>query len=134
MKLIEFDSRDIHSGSTDHPMISVGYNSGYFTLNREAVRITGVQAGAKVTIIQDEDSPKDWYLRIAYNNFGFKLRETKGGTMVFAARSVAHRLIKACFSANSTHRMMLSPEKEGDMWPIITKSGKQVRISKEVKA
>lgn len=124
MKLIEYDRRDVRSTNIEHPMITVTPKSGVFILNKAAVLVTGLKSFDKVTLLQDEEKPGDWYLRLAYNTFGFRLRDDGKGNLKFSARSIAVKMATICLGSQNSHRMMISGEKTEDMWPIITKSAK----------
>jgi hypothetical protein len=77
MGLIKYDSTNTRSGSrAAKPTISFA-KAGMITISGAAVAILKLKEGDKVSIFQDEEEPKDWY--IAPDPAGFEIRPIKSG-------------------------------------------------------
>lgn len=74
MKLKKFDSTTAN-GHSNKPSIFFS-KAGTIALNKEFSSKIGLEVNDKVSIVQDEENPDDWYLLIDDEN-GFPLRENK---------------------------------------------------------
>ncbi|HBL74273.1 MAG: hypothetical protein A2W90_18135 [Bacteroidetes bacterium GWF2_42_66] len=63
-----------------HGAVSIRVNAktGVISLSSATVKILGLEAGNGIAIINDEDSPKDWYIHVSASPDAFKLRTFKG--------------------------------------------------------
>jgi bifunctional DNA-binding transcriptional regulator/antitoxin component of YhaV-PrlF toxin-antitoxin module len=57
--------------------------TGLISLNAAAAETVGLKPGDKLEIVQDEDSPKDWYIKAKSSEDGFEVRDYKNGAVAF---------------------------------------------------
>lgn len=74
MKLQIYNRKDLLKGKNTNPCISIT-PKGLWTINVSACRAINFEPGTQISIVQDIDSPRDFYLMRDPN--GIKLREKK---------------------------------------------------------
>jgi hypothetical protein len=75
MKLIEFNSENSSNKVQKFPAVRIAGRAGTFCFNREAVDLMELSYDSSVVVCQDEDSPRDFYIRKTENPAAFKLRQ-----------------------------------------------------------
>ena len=125
MKLVKQVST--HCGNIIAPMISVSKN-GVMRINQPAVIQFSASEGQKLNIYQDEDSPKDWYIKFEDDGLILRKKESQGKGLLFQSSSIARDMIKSLgfetrFSAQIAKNKMIAPNVEG-FYAIITSSAK----------
>lgn len=109
-----------------------------FNINREAAELMELKLNTRVDIIQDEESPMDWYITKSEDPNAFVLASWRENEKSFLIRSTA--LVRKMFSAlkfDSSVKSYSLPigldpiihkEKRGGvelkLWPIITAAAK----------
>ncbi|OSZ79302.1 hypothetical protein CAP35_13900 [Chitinophagaceae bacterium IBVUCB1] len=88
-----------------------------------AVESIGLKAGDKVSLVQDEDNPSDWYLMIDEQE-GFTLRADKDSKhLSFNCAALSNTVLDACFDNvfSATFKLITEPNKSGGVnyYPII---------------
>jgi hypothetical protein len=94
MKLIEFNSENSTNKVIKFPAVRITHSAGTFCFNKEAVELMELAHDSSVVICQDEDSPRDFYVRKSENPAAFKLRQ-KINTyhMLFSCGKVARQIL-----------------------------------------
>ena len=76
------------------PRISLNRKSGLISINKTLVEAMGLTAESKVSLVQDEEKPIDWYLMKDPN--GFHIRKSKSSaSMSFNCCSLATSVFKS---------------------------------------
>lgn len=128
MKLKVFNEKNSHRKGVQPANLRI-HKKGTCTLNVTAVRKLGLKAGDRISIVQDEDSPVDWYL--LKNDEGFALRPagTNIKALMFNNYLFAHELFRSCSLSGKSYgfRLAVVPEKkEGlELYSILTASARQ---------
>ncbi len=81
MKLNKFDATNSMSIRTGVPSIGFG-KGGAITLSKKFLEETGIKKPVMASIVQDEDTPEDWYVIIGDPD-GFQTRENSAGGLAF---------------------------------------------------
>lgn len=91
MKLIKFDATNSKTHKSGEAIIRFNMAGG-ISLTKTATEELGLKAGQKVSVVQDEEKPEDWYL-VINDEDGFELRENTTGTGVaFNNAYIVHTL------------------------------------------
>ncbi len=98
MKIKRFNIENTKCVKIGKPTIRFA-KQGQITLSTEAVRKMNIKPGDKIEFIQDEEKPKDWYLK--KSKIGFSTRKYSGSDALICNASTICRLF------------MISVEKEG---------------------
>ena len=124
MKLKEYNADNSKSVSMGTPCLSVARKSGTISFNKGAVSLMGMTPDSAVTVSNDEDSPRDWYVSISKDPAAFKIRLKAGTTSaMFNCSLVAGKLIDAVSEIKrASLRLSKEPVVIGDLtyWLIIT--------------
>jgi|GEM_PF-919506 hypothetical protein len=130
MKLKLFTPETCGHSYTGKCTLNVNYGSGVFTFSKTAVQQLKLKPGMYCIILQDEASPKDWYLKLDKKQ-GFQLRTANKGesiALLFNNSYTAREIAKSIgITGNATYLIAAEPlvvDKE-QLWPIITSSAKQ---------
>ncbi len=67
---------------------------GIWTFNKVTAKDLGVKVGDRITIFQDEENPKDWYLHIDRSPSGFLVRDS-AGQLRFSSKPSFVRMIES---------------------------------------
>lgn len=96
--------------------------SGCISFNRKAVVAIGLKPGDKLIFFQDEENPKDWYMKISKNK-GAELRATTSGNggLVCNFAAVAQNVFTSTGTSSRVKFQILTLP-ENDMYGIITKN------------
>ena len=81
MKLQKFDASNSKSVRTGEPTINFNMAGG-ICFSKTFCQKIGLKKGDKVSIVQDEDQPEDWYIIIGDKD-GFPIRENTGEGCAF---------------------------------------------------
>ena len=94
MKLIEFNSENSGRTVPKFPAVRITHGAGTFCFNKEAVELMELTHDSSVVICQDEDSPRDFYIRKSENPAAFKLRQKiKTYHMLFSCGKIAKQIL-----------------------------------------
>jgi hypothetical protein len=75
MKLTEFNASNSSAVRPERPpVIRVNKRAGLISLSKAAVELLGVSVGNGVVFLQDEDSPRDWFICKSNTDVSFVLR------------------------------------------------------------
>ena len=145
MKLKEFSTTGIKSLKG---IATITFTkSGCISFNRKAVETIGLKTGDKLIFFQDEENPKDWYMKISEDK-GAELRATtsgngglvdgetstlaihhchiiKGdtrGTISLIAISLVVQNVFTSTGTSSRVKFQISTHPDNDMYAIITKN------------
>lgn len=111
------------STSTRHGIPSISFaRSGVITITSSFTESIGPDAwiGKKLGIYQDEDSKKDWYIKL--ENEGLALRAIKGGKLKAQSSSISRDFHNTFEATKSAKCLLSTKEMEGGYYAIITKS------------
>ena len=80
---------------------------------------------SKITILQDSQKPKDWYVKVTDDEHGFALRKTTGKGLCFSSAVVAGEILRETAPDGvGSVSILLAGEPENEMWALITNSVK----------
>lgn len=110
MKLIEYTTENTSNATPKYPFVRVG-KSGLFSFNGEAQALLELTDESSVTVSNDEDSPRDFYIRKTEIPGAFKLRG-KGSAkfLMFNCAKVA-KLILSSAKTDKGESFRISKEK-----------------------
>lgn len=135
MKLKAYTPKTCGHTYTGKSTINLNYGTGVFSFSKTAVQLLKVKAGMCCTLLQDENQPKDWYLKFSKFD-GFTLRNSQKGVqamLIFNNSFTARALAKSIgLTGNATFLIATEPlmvDKEL-LWPIITSSAKSKKGGK----
>ena len=120
MKLKEFSTTGIKSLKG---IATITFTkSGCISFNRKAVETIGLKAGDKLIFFQDEENPKDWYMKISEDK-GAELRATTSGNggLVCNFAVVAQNVFTST-GTSSRVKFQILTHPDNDMYAIITKN------------
>lgn len=129
MKLKEFNSQNSSFIKTGEPTISCNVKAGLMNLSAELCKSMKLEADDRVSVLQDEDTPQDWYL--AASKEGFKLRKDRddksGNTALSFNNTITVKAIAKSLGIESNYfKCRVGDEPvilgKGKYFPIITKS------------
>jgi len=90
MKLKTYNSASF-SGRRGVVKLSLG-KSGLISISLSAASMIGVKSGDRVELVQDEDAPRDWYIKSGHSEHGYLLRGYKNGTLCFGSKPLAQTI------------------------------------------
>jgi hypothetical protein len=117
MKLKKYDA-SVQSTRTGEPRISFD-DKGVIRINKTAVQAIGLKAGDKVSFLQDEENPTDWYL--SKDKDGFPTRDVNdSGGLVINSSKTRNDFYASLFEANEeegrrSFPLAIEPEKNNGM-------------------
>ena len=93
MGLKRFNTETTKGMGTGQPLVSIARNAGLISIFGATAEALGLKPGDKVSIVQDQDNPKDWYIDTK-DEAGFKLRGSdKGKGLSFNNSVICNRLL-----------------------------------------
>lgn len=124
MKLITYNADN--TVSKQSPKLSIRKQGGVF-LNKAAVDNFGLKAGDKIEFVNDEDSPREWYIKCILSDKGFELKDSKFNSLTFNSKVLTDAILDSIKFDHSA-AMLLSSSKTtidgNDYWVIVTGSAK----------
>lgn len=134
MKLQEFN---VSNSRTKQPKGSPRIrlqSDGSMTFNTAASALMDIGKETRVKLFQDNDSPKDWYIRLVVTQDGFPLTKNnaRGKTLTFHCRVLADKICESMGVKPNTFRSISIPlakcvEINGvAYWPMLL-SGSEIR-------
>lgn len=96
--------------------------TGLVILNEAAVHGLNLKSGDKIDLVQDEDRPKDWYLRIRETGFILRPKDTKHKAILKFASIVLVKKIQSSLGIDHTFSVPVAIKPSQDMYAIITSS------------
>lgn len=125
MKLKSFNATNTKAVRYGKPTVNVS-KSGVFNFSKTASELIMLELTPYIEILQDEERPKDWYVKLSTMEKGFSARKYKEGNNVTNSAFTARQLLKSIgFTGNSVSFLIAGkPTKlEGELlWPILTAS------------
>ena len=120
MKLKEFSTTGIKSLKG---IATITFTkSGCISFNRKAVETIGLKTGDKLIFFQDEENPKDWYMKISEDK-GAELRATTSGNCGLVCNfAVVAQNVFTSTGTSSRVKFQISTHPDNDMYAIITKN------------
>lgn len=128
MKLKIYNRHTVPSARQVDPTISLNSKTGLVNISSSAAAIIGLNDGDFVCIVQDETSPKDWFMYKSTEEDGFKVRNLKQNVkqVSFNNVTVVRDLYESIKFTDNTTKMRVSNacvQHEGLLLvPIITSS------------
>lgn len=128
MKLKTFSPANARIAKRGVAFISINFTVGTVSINTVAAEMMGFQPFDCVVFAQNEDEPKEWFVRKCANKEdGFALRKHKNSAnnhLVFNAISITERIKEsvACNKVSSRCNIGTEPTQEGEFvwWELIT--------------
>lgn len=74
------------------PTVNINPKSGLFAISKEAATLMGITEKSRISIAQDEDNSKDWYIIVSKSGEGFIPRMTDGRAQ-FSSSPIANKLL-----------------------------------------
>jgi hypothetical protein len=99
MKLKTFDLSNTKTIVTKEPVIRISKSAGLISLNASAAAAIGLAAGDRIVFVQDEDSPRDWYIKKSTDDNAFPVRDDEGRKDLNSSH-IAHRIINSAQKAS----------------------------------
>lgn len=125
MKLKEFNKVNAGSGKISTALVTVGVK-GLVSINQAGCEKMKLKAGDRVSLFQDEEREKDWYLCRTDSENGFQLRENKSGSRSFNSSKLAASIVDSLGleEAKSFKCLIggMSPFEGKELFALITKS------------
>lgn len=93
---IKIHTPELHpsAGRGSDPKVSISRKTGTVTLNKGTIELMGLSETSKVSLVQDEEHPTDWYLMKDPNGFAIR-QASQSKSMMFNNSS----LVKSIFSS-----------------------------------
>lgn len=112
MKLIKFDCTNARSQRVGESTIRF-HRQGQISISKKFCEELGLKAGTPVSVVQDEETPEDWYL-VINDKDGFPLRKYNDGNMAFNSAFIAKSFLEAMGYENAISGGCLLATKETD--------------------
>lgn len=115
-------TRDAASRMPGIPKIRVA-KSGLITINPGAAERIGIKLGDIISLAQDEERPKDWYLNVNGDPAGYKCRVDKNKSFAFNSVPITTTVLKSLGQDASISIAVGAESIEFDgkiFWPLIT--------------
>lgn len=126
MKLKTYLPTDFKTSLRSKPTIHLASKSGTVTFSKGAVSVLGLSEEKRnVLILQDEDHPQDWYLRVlpAGSTEGFNLRNKSDQNMMFNSCGLVNKIFTDCKHSKPSGTVLIGAyDNEADVYPLITSS------------
>jgi hypothetical protein len=116
MKFKEFNSSNSTMLAPGEATIRINSKAGILSFSKEASRILQFNSTTKVVMLQDEDLPSDWYVKITEAENGFPLRKKDEKT-------------EYCFNSTPLCKAVLASLKTDKTTPVYKAAG--FKISKQ---
>jgi hypothetical protein len=115
------------------PVIAVNPDNGRISFSTSLVQGIGLKENDRVTFVQDEERPKDWYL--VKNAEGFQLKES-GQVLAIVNKSIAKAIMDS-IGVDSTAKIPVAikhQDIEGHrLFAVFTKGVEQMKVRKPYK-
>lgn len=82
MKLKVFNQTNSKHSVTGRPTLRIHKRGGLLTFSKAAAELMDVKSGDKIVIVQDEESPENFYVHKTSNPDGFTLRGKQGSNKI----------------------------------------------------
>lgn len=128
MKLKSYTPETCPSVRSTKPFISFSTKSGLIIFNRKACEIIGISEDSLVQLLNDENEPENWYLRVSEHKkeAGFPLRKygTQNTGLAFNCSSLVHSIADSVSFTGRSGRVFIGEsvfvKGTGDVWTLIT--------------
>ena len=132
MEFKRFNKNNCFAQRHFEPAISLNLKSGTISFNKGLVELMSLQLGTKIVVLQNEETPKDWFLLITKRDAGFVIRgqvNAKYTTLFFRSRYLVHKMIESIKPDKTGTILCLVAKHPIDnggehLWPIITSSAR----------
>ncbi|MDC1285229.1 hypothetical protein N8Z33_00920 [Flavobacteriaceae bacterium] len=125
MKLKVYNEQNSHGKSVSPATIRI-HSKGVCSFNATAVRELNLKTNDRVSLLQDEESPANWYICKSEDGFNLRNAGTNKTALLFNNYLFTKNLYKSCNLGGLSYGFMLSvtPEKVDGMklYAIITAS------------
>ena len=111
MNLLIYDSRNVHGkvNCGKDPIISIYPKYGFIKINSRACELMVLKAGQRVILVQDEDSPEDWYIAKTEQISGFTVHQHKDqNNLIMTSKKMCHLILSSLgiLESRPTHFLM----------------------------
>ena len=121
MKLIEYNNLKSRSSENTEPLIHVS-KSGIITFNQQLINELKLVQKRKISFFQDEDSPKDWYIKLDTIN-GIPLKEKKNSSILYIQyKNLSDKILESLNSKNKSLKIRVSTQLHEGMYSLITRA------------
>lgn len=109
MKEIIYDGQACRQGTKNVPAVTFNRRSGRVAISRIGCELLG--SPQAVTLIQDADHPRDWYIRPSRNGYVLKTYpQEKTMSAVFFDKRLTESILKSQMVSDVRIRMGIAPE------------------------
>lgn len=125
MKLKEYNALTSNKQPRGAATVRCNRKTGQIMFSAKAAHDIGLSDGKHVSIFQDEDRPKDWYVSLSdEKSGGFKLRQNSSSQgVVFNSTHIARSILDSVGNTDNSATMMMGKEtdlNDKSYWAIIT--------------
>jgi len=80
MKLKEFNTSNSKTATPGEPTIRLNSKAGLFGISKAAAELLSLNDTSKIVIVQDEENPTDWYIKVSTDQNAFTIRKGKNAS------------------------------------------------------
>ncbi|MFO0386340.1 MAG: hypothetical protein ACK505_06145 [Flavobacteriales bacterium] len=130
MKLKVFNQANTATTKSTGHFISIQTKNGAICFSKDLSILLDLDNN-KIEFIQDEDKPKDWYLRVSQDENAFDVRIKKAGTIIQTTTLCRAIVSSLGIDFVGSYRFMVADKPTDGLYAIITKSLKEVKVNRK---
>lgn len=124
MKLKKFTPSKCTGRRSTTRTVSFNKRNGYIFVNQATQKDLDIKESDKITFVQDEENPKEWFLMKSDDGFTIK-RSSASGSLYTMSKEVANNVIRSLEILDNAVRVMISDQAimyEGQkLYPLVTR-------------
>lgn len=126
MKIKKFNPSTVKVGRGTRYVKTISFNrkSGLVSINLATSQALNITQESKLTFVQDQDKPKDWYVMHDPNGYSLR-RSSASASIIFVCRELCIALLESINVMENAARIIVSdtPVSEGDkvIYPLVTR-------------
>jgi hypothetical protein len=125
MKLKTFNRKDCNMGANEKRPLIGFEKTGIIRLNRKLCEALNIEIGDKINILQDQESPRDWYIELTKAEHGLVMRKHNTGALCCNAKAIVaeiQRSLGVVINKSMNYRVSTQPAvDETNIYAIITR-------------
>jgi len=129
MKLKIYNAENSATILLDKPIIRMNAKTGMLSFSKQAVRLLELSDEKGVIVANDEESPKDWFIRVCHDKMAYKVKcgnNDKKGMVFFSSTAIVRKVFSTLGITKNSVGFQISRQPvvhEGlQYWLIITVS------------
>ncbi|MDR2913457.1 MAG: hypothetical protein LBV74_01245 [Tannerella sp.] len=95
MKLKTFDLSNSKTVVLKEPTIRISRSAGLISFNKSVTELLAINNGQKIVFVQDEESPRDWFIKKATEPNAFLVRVVDDGRSDLNSTCIVHRIFES---------------------------------------